>query len=454
MNTCSSISSATKLSTREILELDQKHLWHPYTAAKSRDPIFPVASAHGSTITLKSGETLIDGMASWWSVIHGYNHPELNQALSDQAQHFAHVMFGGFTHEPAARLAKQLVDITPTGLNRVFFSDSGSVAVEVAMKMALQYARSTGEKGKKRQRFLALKRGYHGDTFGAMSVCDPVTGMHQLFSEVLPKHIFADSPECAFNESWQEHYFDNFKHTFLDNVNSLAAVILEPIVQGTGGMKFYAPSFLNRVRELCDDYGVLLIADEIATGLGRTGKLFACEHANISPDIMCLGKTLTAGYITLAATLCNDKVATGIDSTDDINDMKHKTVSNDSNPGVIMHGPTYMANPLACAVASKSIELLLNSPWQKSIEDINTGLIKGLKPAADLPGVKEVRTLGGIGVIEMHDPITLNEIQPKFVKEGIWLRPFGKLVYTIPSYSITKDELEFLCQKTIKVLKE
>jgi len=444
LNHNNSTHSRQSLTKDQILELDRKHIWHPYSAANSQDPIFPVESAEACTITLKGGNKLIDGMASWWSVIHGYNHPELNRALTEQAGRFAHVMFGGLTHEPAVKLAKQLVNISPNGLNRVFFSDSGSVAVEVAMKMALQYARSTGRDGNRRHRFLALKRGYHGDTFAAMSVCDPVTGMHQLFSNVLNKHIFAESPKCAFDAQWHESHFEEFEKTFKENADSIAAVILEPIVQGTGGMIFYSPHFLKHVRRLCDEYGVLLIADEIATGLGRTGKLFACEHANISPDIMCLGKTLTAGYITLAATLCNDKVATGIDDTG----------NNSSEPGVLMHGPTYMANPLACAVASKSIELLLASSWQQNIKNINDTLTKELAAASDLDTVKEVRTLGGIGVIEMQKPVSLTHLQPKFVKEGIWLRPFGKLVYTIPSYSIKEHELAFLCQKTLKVLKE
>lgn len=436
-NRSSSLPKIGEMPAKQILELDRKHLWHPYTAANSLDPIFPVESTQGSTITLTTGEQLIDGMASWWSVIHGYNHPELNKTLNEQAQRFSHVMFGGFTHEPAARLAKQLVDISPTGLSRVFFSDSGSVAVEVAMKMALQFAQSHSSKPAKKHRFLSLLSGYHGDTFGAMSVCDPVTGMHQLFSESLNKHLFADSPSCSFYDEWDDSYFDDFKTTFLNHVDSLAGVILEPIVQGTGGMKFYSPEFLRQVRLLCDEHGVLLIADEIATGLGRTGKLFACEHADISPDIMCLGKTLTAGYMTLAATLCSDKVCKGIDQ---------------SEPGVFMHGPTYMANPLACAVASKSIELLLNSPWQEKIQTIESILLDELKPAEQLNAVKEVRALGGIGVIELTENVKLVDIQAKFVEHGIWLRPFGKLVYTIPSYSITESELRFLCRQTIKVL--
>lgn len=432
------MNTPNNLSTDDLLKLDRLHVWHPYSCANSFDPIYPVASAAGSEIVLTTGERLIDGMASWWSVIHGYNHPELNRALSDQANKMSHVMFGGMTHEPAVRLAKTLVDISPPNLDKVFFSDSGSVAVEVAMKMALQYWQaSTTKQRHHKHRFLSLKNGYHGDTFGAMSVCDPVTGMHQLFSDVLQKNLFAQSPACGFYEEWNESYLADITQRISKNANELAAVILEPIVQGAGGMNFYHPEFLKGVRRLCDEHNVLLIADEIATGLGRTGKLFACEHADISPDMLCLGKTLTAGYISLAATLCSNKVADQIGS---------------GSPGVFMHGPTYMGNPLACAVAQKSIELLLSSHWEKNISRINTQLKNNLAPAMILPGVANVRTLGGIGVIEMHNPVSLAQIQPQFVKEGIWLRPFGKLVYMIPSYSISDNELTFLCKKTIKVL--
>ena len=428
------------LSTSDLLELDRLHVWHPYSASTSFDPIYPVASASGSEISLTSGERLIDGMASWWSVIHGYNHPELNLALREQAEQMSHVMFGGMTHEPATRLAKTLIDISPPNLDKVFFSDSGSVAVEVAMKMALQYWQASDiPQHHKKHRFLSLKNGYHGDTFGAMSVCDPVTGMHQLFSNVLQKNIFADSPACDFYGEWDPSYLDNFSQNISENSHCLAAVILEPIVQGAGGMKFYHPEFLKGVRRLCDEHDVLLIADEIATGLGRTGKLFACEHAGISPDILCLGKTLTAGYISLAATLCSNAVAHQIDS---------------GSPGAFMHGPTYMGNALACAVAQKSIDLLMASPWEKNISRIYTQLKNNLEPANDFDGVANVRSLGGIGVIEMQEPVSLAQIQPRFVEEGIWLRPFGKLVYMIPSYSITDHELMFLCEKTLKILSD
>ena len=422
-------------TANHILELDRAHLWHPYSAVNSTDPLFPVASAIGSKITLMDGKELIDGMASWWSVVHGYNHPELNEAVVEQLHKVSHVMFGGLTHEPAAILAKHLVDLTPKGLNKVFFSDSGSVAVEVAMKMALQYWQAKQQP--QRNRFLALQKGYHGDTFGAMSVCDPVTGMHHLFADSMQKHLFGQSPRCGFYDTWQEHYFDDFKKILTTNVNQIAAVILEPIVQGAGGMRFYHPTFLKRVRELCDEHSILLIADEIATGFGRTGKLFACEHANISPDILCLGKTLTAGYMTLAATLCSDDVANTICS---------------GEAGVFMHGPTYMANPLACALANKNIELLIKNDWHTHIKRLETHLTLGLMPCRELDNVEDVRVLGGIGVVEMKHPLRLADIQPKFVEHGIWLRPFGKLVYMIPSYTISDAELTTLTKHTFIVL--
>lgn len=414
------------LSLEEILDIDAKHLWHPYSSFKQKSPLFVVESAQGTKISLKSGETLIDGMSSWWSTLHGYNHPELNQALAEQTHKMAHVMFGGFTHEPAAKLAKQLVDISPEGLEHVFFSDSGSVAVEVAMKMAVQYSQA---KGQNKTRFLSLKKGYHGDTFAAMSVCDPITGMHTIFNDALQTQIFAEQPECRFDEEWNDRYFDEFESVFEKNSDQICAVILEPIVQGTGGMHFYSPEFLKRVRSITEAHGVLFIADEIATGLGRTGRMFACEHANISPDIMCLGKTLSAGYITLAATLCNKEVANTIC---------------DGEAGVFMHGPTFMANPLACAVASKSIELLFKNDWQSQIHHIESQLKKELEDIQQHSAVCDVRVLGGIGVVEMNEPVELNTLQPEFVNQGIWLRPFGKLIYTMPPYISSKNDLSKL----------
>lgn len=425
------------LDAADILSIDNKHIWHPYAAVNSTDPIYPVKHAQGVEIFLHDGTRLIDGMSSWWSAIHGYNHPRLNQAAISQIHQFSHVMFGGFTHEPAARLASSLVDLSPEGLNTVFFSDSGSVAVEVAMKMALQFWMAAGKN--KKHRFLSLRSGYHGDTFKAMSVCDPVTGMHSLFAQNLDKQIFSEAPQCRFDEAWQENYIADFEKKITAHHQQLAAVILEPIVQGAGGMRFYSPVFLQRVHALCQQHEVLLIADEIATGLGRTGKLFACEYANISPDIMCLGKTLTGGYLSLAATLCTDMIAHTICS---------------APPGVFMHGPTYMGNPLACAVAYENIQVLVESDWQTNIRRIEKILRCELEPARELKGVADVRVLGAIGVIEMREAVRLADIQPAFVKAGIWLRPFGKLIYMMPPYIINDDQLQSLCKKTLQVLKQ
>ena len=415
------------LSTTELTELDRKYLWHPYTSFTNPSPIFPVRRAQGVHIELADGRTLIDGMSSWWSVLHGYNHPAINKAVTDQLHQFAHVMFAGFTHEPAVTLAKTLVEITPSGLNKVFFSDSGSVAVEVALKMALQYWHSQGEA--QRTTFLAIKKGYHGDTFGAMGVCDPHSGMHHLFHQSISHHLFADEPSCKFDEAFDEKSFANFSHLLQRSRQKIAAVILEPIVQGAGGMRFYSPVFLQRVRELCNQLNVLLIADEIATGFGRTGKLFACEHANISPDIMCIGKALTGGYLTLAATLCNDKVSDGI--------------CKGAN-SVFMHGPTFMANPLACAAANASIALLRKMDWQTKVNQIEVQLKTELEPCRELPAVADVRVLGAIGVVELHEPANVAELQPQFVDLGIWVRPFGKLVYLMPPFIINEHELRLL----------
>jgi adenosylmethionine-8-amino-7-oxononanoate aminotransferase len=423
------------LSTTELTELDREYLWHPYTSFTNPSPVFPVRRAQGVHIELADGRKLIDGMSSWWSVLHGYNHPAINKAITDQLHQFAHVMFAGFTHEPAAKLAKTLVEITPTGLNKVFFSDSGSVAVEVALKMAIQYWHSKGEA--QRTTFLALKKGYHGDTFGAMGVCDPHSGMHHLFHQSISHHLFADEPSSKFGETFDEKSFANFSHLLQRNRQKIAAVILEPIVQGAGGMRFYSPVFLQRVRELCDQLDVLLIADEIATGFGRTGKLFACEHANISPDIMCIGKALTGGYITLAATLCNDKVSDGI-----------CTGSN----SVFMHGPTFMANPLACAAANASIELLRKMDWQKKVNQIEQQLKIELEACRNLSAVADVRVLGAIGVVELHQTANVAELQPQFVELGIWVRPFGKLVYLMPPFIINEQELRLLTTGIHKVL--
>ncbi len=421
------MSDNNALSTEQLLALDKQHIWHPYASMIDAPPVYPIVSAEGVRLKMADGRELIDGLSSWWSAIHGYNHPVLNQAAKDQLDDMSHVMFGGITHPSAVKLAKLLVDITPASLNKVFFSDSGSVAVEVAIKMAIQYWYSVGRKEK--HQLLTLKNGYHGDTFGAMATCDPVTGMHHMFSEVLPKHLFAEKPQTRFGEAFDETDISSFKALIEQNHQSLAAVILEPIVQGTGGMNFYSPEYLKRVRQLCDHYDVLLIADEIATGFGRTGRLFACEHADIEPDILCIGKCLTGGYLSLAATLCNDKVSTGIC---------------EGEAGVFMHGPTFMANPLATAISYASVQLLLSQDWQAIIGNLETQLSEGLAPAKDLGHVEDVRVLGSIGVIELKQPVDMANIQKKLVDRGIWVRPFGKLVYTIPPYVIEDKDIATL----------
>jgi adenosylmethionine-8-amino-7-oxononanoate aminotransferase len=420
-----------------ILGIDRQHIWHPYASVNDTLPVYPVESAQGSTLYLQDGRVLIDGMSSWWSAIHGYNHPVLNAAIEKQLQSMAHVMFGGLTHEPAVQLARTLVDITPASLQKVFFSDSGSVAVEVALKMALQYWQSKGQKHRKR--FVSLMGGYHGDTFAAMSVCDPVTGMHHLFSNNITQQFFVPRPASRFHEPCSDADIAPLAECLVQHGNEIAAVILEPVVQGAGGMWFYSPEYLQRVRALCDEHDVLLIVDEIATGFGRTGKLFACEHAQISPDILCLGKALTGGYMTLAATLCTDHVA--------------NTVC-EGEAGALMHGPTFMANPLACSVANASIALLLSQDWPATIMRIERQLSAGLEPARQLSGVVDVRVLGAIGVIELEKPVVMEKIQPMFVERGIWIRPFGKLVYTMPPFVISDNELKELTEKIINIIGE
>ena len=415
---------------------DRDHVWHPYSAMGSDLPVFPVVSADGVMLTLEDGRQLIDGMSSWWCAIHGYNHPVLNRAITQQLNQFSHVMFGGLTHPPAAKLAQKLVDITPEPLQSVFFSDSGSVAVEVAIKMALQYWFSQEKWDKKR--IIALRGGYHGDTLGTMALCDPDNGMHTLFSEVISKHHFIPRPECQFSDTVSEEELRPLKDLLQREHQNCAAIIMEPIVQGAGGMHFYAPDYLKAVRALCDEYGVLLILDEIATGFGRTGRLFASEHAGVSADILCLGKALTGGYMTLAATLTTTKISAQISS---------------GEPGVFMHGPTFMANPLACSVSLASIDLLLDSPWQQRVADIAIGLEKGLAACRDLPNVAEARVLGAIGVVELSEPVDMATIQSRFVEAGVWVRPFGKLVYLMPPYIINPNELERLTSALVQVLK-
>ena len=417
--------------TAEQLQFDEKHIWHPYTSIDNPLEVYLVESAEGVRIRLQDGKELVDGMASWWSVIHGYNNPQLTKVVREQAEKLAHVMFGGLTHEPAIRLAQLLIDITPQGLSRVFFCDSGSVAVEVAMKMAIQYNYARKIPGK--NRFLTIKSGYHGDTFHAMSVCDPITGMHQIYQGLLPNYFFADVPRCRFTDEWDESDILSFQELLAENHQSICAVILEPIVQGAGGMRFYHPQYLRRVRELCDEFQVLLIADEIATGFGRSGELFGCDHAGISPDILCLGKALTGGYMTLAAVLATAEVG---------------HVISQGEPGVFMHGPTFMGNPLACSVAVRSIELLLTSDWKTNIHRIETKLKNGLEPCKEFTGVKDVRVLGAIGVVELNQPVNMARIQKRFVDNGVWVRPFGRLVYIMPPYIIGNQDLDILT-KTI-----
>ena len=424
-----------QLTPEQISSLDQQHVWHPYSSFTSPLAPFPVASTSGVRITLADGRELIDGMASWWSAVHGYGHPKLKQAAHDQIETMSHVMFGGLTHEPAVTLCEKLVKLAPEGLNKVFISDSGSVAVEVAIKMAFQYSLSQGNKQK--NRLLTVKNGYHGDTFATMATCDPVNGMHHMFENVLSKHIFAQAPKCLFDEQFEEHHMADVKQKLEANHESIAAIIIEPIVQGAGGMRFYSPDYLKRIRQLCDEYNILLIADEIATGFGRTGKMFACEHAGISPDILCVGKALTGGFMSLAATLCTDKVAKGIC---------------EGEAGVFMHGPTFMGNPLACAVANASLDVLMEGHWPVQVANIQAGLEKGLMPARHLPQVKDVRILGAIGVIELHEPVHMPTVQPMFVEEGVWVRPFGKLVYVLPPFIINDADLSFLTKAMVSVV--
>lgn len=421
----------------DMLQFDRQHIWHPYTSIENPLKVYAVESADGVRIRLQDGRELIDGMASWWAAIHGYNNPRLTATLQDQAAKLAHVMFGGFTHEPAVELSKLLVKTSPEPLNRVFLCDSGSVAVDVAMKMAIQYNFALGISGK--NRFLTIKSGYHGDVFHAMSVCDPVNGMHQIYKGILPEYFFADSPRCTFNASWDEGDIASFKSIIEVHHHEICAVILEPIVQGAGGMRFYHPEYLRRVRQLCDSYNVLLIADEIATGFGRSGELFGCNHADISPDIMCVGKALTGGYMTLAAVLATEEVGKVISSGD---------------PGVFMHGPTFMGNPLACSVAACSIKMLIESDWQQNISRIETALIHGLEPCKGLPGVHDVRVLGAIGVVELERPVDMASIQERFIENGVWVRPFGRLVYVMPPYVMVNEDLNTLTQAIVRVVQQ
>ncbi|WP_191600715.1 adenosylmethionine--8-amino-7-oxononanoate transaminase [Marinomonas algicola] len=418
-----------------LIQLDKELLWHPYTSMSHPAPHFLVKKAQGSRITLSDGKELIDGMSSWWSVIHGYSHPVINNAMKSQIDDFSHVMFGGLTHEPAIKLAEKLSDITPHGLSRVFFSDSGSVSVEVALKMAIQYWHSSGRPNKKK--FITPRNGYHGDTFAAMSVCDPINGMHGLFEGALTKQHFIPSPPTGINTPVDEDYLTEVRQIIEKTHLEVAGLIIEPVVQNAGGMRFYNPLYLDRMKLLCEEFDLLLIFDEIATGFGRTGKMFASDHCNISPDIMCVGKALTGGYITLAATITNDKVALGISD----------------KGGVFMHGPTFMGNPLACSAANASLSLLSSYDLTSRIQTIESKLTESLKRCRSLANVADVRCLGAIGVVELTSPVNQQQIQPLFVEQGVWVRPFGKLIYLMPPYIISNEDLETLGNAIYNVTK-
>lgn len=418
------------------LIFDREHLWHPYTSMKDPLPVQAVVAAQGVRLELADGRQLIDGMSSWWAAIHGYGVSAIDAAVRAQQEQMSHMMFGGLTHAPAIELARRLIQSTPEDLQHVFLADSGSVAVEVAIKMALQYWRSAGVP--QREKLLTVRGGYHGDTFGAMAVCDPVTGMHGLFSGGLTQHHFAPRPQTRFGGEWDPADLSAMRSLLREHGNTVAAVIIEPIVQGAGGMWFYHPEYLRGLREICDEHGILLIFDEIATGFGRTGKMFALEHAGVTPDILCVGKALTGGTMTLAATLASRRVAMGI--------------SEGEHPE-LMHGPTFMGNPLACAAAVASLELLEQTPWETRVAGIEGQLQAELEPLAALAGVAEVRVLGAIGVVEMEEPVEMRQAQSHFVAEGVWIRPFGRLVYLMPPFVIEADDLSRLT-KAIRSLVE
>jgi adenosylmethionine---8-amino-7-oxononanoate aminotransferase len=423
------------VKVEDLLAADRAHVWHPYASMVDPLPVQPVVRARGVRLMLADGRELIDGMSSWWAAIHGYAHPVLDEVVRSQLDSMAHVMLGGLTHEPVVRLAQLLVDITPEPLTKVFFCDSGSVAVEIALKMAVQHERARGYP--RRTRFLTIRSGYHGDTSGAMSVCDPVTGMHHLFSAMLARQVFAPAPPPGYDAQVADGWVEEFERLLVSQRNEIAGVVLEPVVQGAGGMRFFAPGYLRRLRELCDAYDVLLIFDEIATGFGRTGRLFASHHAGVAPDILCLGKAMTGGYVSMAATLCTSSVADVICS---------------GEGGAFMHGPTFMGNPLAASVSRASIEVLLGSPWQSTIDTLSQRLRHGLSPAATLPGVADVRVLGAIGVVEMRHPVDMRVIQPLLVDLGVWVRPFGRLVYLMPPYIVDEADTKALTSAVVEAI--
>ena len=422
------------LPLTELMAADRQHVWHPYAAMPNDLPMFAVKSAQGVHLELEDGRRLVDGVSSWWTCIHGYNHPRLNQAAHEQMGKMAHVMFGGLTHQPAVQLAQKLVAMTPEPLQKVFFSDSGSVSVEVAMKLAVQYWHNRGKPDK--HKFLTIRKGYHGDTFATMSVCDPVNGMHHLFGDRLAPQFFADAPQIPFNGTWNDADIASFEQLLTNHSQEIAAAIFEPIVQNAGGMRFYHPEYLRRAKQLCQDHGILLILDEIATGFGRSGELFACNHGGISPDIMCVGKALTGGFMSLAATLTTSHIS--------------ETFAQ-GEAGVFMHGPTFMGNPLACAVALENLHLLERYDWRTTVQRIEAQLKEELEPCRALAAVKDVRVLGAIGVVELHEPVKMAIVQPMLVDLGVWLRPFGKLIYTMPPYIIQAEELSTLTQGIYKV---